>query len=238
MAEAIQKGIDGRMIEDISKADRQGNTALLLAVCQDDRLLLQAILDQGADIDAQNHDGDTALTLAIRKGFAETACWLIRRGANVNLANFDSDTPLILAARGEESPAVLEMLLGSGAHVHAKNNVGDTALHVAAYFGNLDIARRLIQNQADVHAKNINGDSPLHKAAIYGWDSMTELLLSAGADKKARNSDGKKPDELKPPVRPSVFTMKDSQQIKEAAQRFRALREMLADQNEQGTRQG
>lgn len=43
-----------------------------------------------------------------------------------------------------------------------------TPLHLATYFGHIDVVEHLLSRYADVNAINENGDTPLHKAAFIG----------------------------------------------------------------------
>lgn len=52
--------------------------------------------------------------------------------------------------------------------MNAKDNSGNTALHVAAESGEEDVAKILIENGADVNFKNDFKETPLHIAAMYG----------------------------------------------------------------------
>lgn len=46
--------------------------------------------------------------------------------------------------------------------------IGWTPLHLATYFGHIDVVEHLLSRNADVNAINENGDTPLHKAAFIG----------------------------------------------------------------------
>jgi len=64
--------------------------------------------------------------------------------------------------------------------VNAKDDVGETPLHWAAWIGHKEIVELLITAGADVNAK---GDgTPLHHAALRGKKEIVELLIANGAD--------------------------------------------------------
>jgi ankyrin repeat protein len=73
-------------------------------------------------------------------------------------------------------------LLQSGADVKAAQADGATALHWAAYHGDVSLASLLLEAGADVAAANRNGSTPLWLAASQGDAPMIEALLAGGAD--------------------------------------------------------
>ena len=74
-------------------------------------------------------------------------------------------------------------LIKNDLNVNLKNDTGDTALHMAAYSGNLLIAEQLIDCGADVDAVNNYNETPLMYAARKSRSSMIRLLLQRGADR-------------------------------------------------------
>ncbi len=68
-----------------------------------------------------------------------------------------------------------------GAHVNQRTADGSTALLVAAYEGQLDVVRLLIEKGADVNAMNENGFTPAMVAAYVGYDEIVSILRQHGA---------------------------------------------------------
>ena len=50
----------------------------------------------------------------------------------------------------------------------SKANLGWSPLHLASYFGHIEVATILLLHKADVNIVNQNGDTPLHRAAFTG----------------------------------------------------------------------
>ncbi|MBU2509985.1 ankyrin repeat domain-containing protein [bacterium] len=77
-----------------------------------------------------------------------------------------------------------------------ERNQGWTPLTWAAYNGNHQIARYLLENGANVDLPKTrtkkqpkyNGYTPLHFAAFYGHKYVTEVLLEFGANKHLRDA--------------------------------------------------
>ena len=68
------------------------------------------------------------------------ARWLIGRGANVNVVDKLGMTPLLWAAAMDfADPAMIELLLKSGANADARNRDGLTALDLARTYGHTEV---------------------------------------------------------------------------------------------------
>ncbi|THU45515.1 hypothetical protein C4D60_Mb02t18730 [Musa balbisiana] len=72
------------------------------------------------------------------------------------------------------------------------NYHGDTALHVAATVGDLDVAKALLRKNSElVSARNWKNETPLHKAALYGHETMFwDLVKMVTHDPSERREDG------------------------------------------------
>jgi ankyrin repeat protein len=87
-------------------------------------------------------------------------------------------------ADAEKKPdkAEVRALLQQHLDVNAPAVDGDTALHWAAYWDDLETAGLLLQSGANVNAANRYGVTPLSLACTNGNGAMIELLLKAKAD--------------------------------------------------------
>lgn len=61
-------------------------------------------------------------------------------------------------------------------------NLGETALHLAAYTGNPEVAAHLLARGAKPDAENVNGDPPVNYAVFFGRERIADLLVDNGAD--------------------------------------------------------
>ena len=86
--------------EDVNKREpRLGQTALHLAAYFDRPVTLKALIEAGADVNAQDSQGCTSLSFAAQEGNPMIVMELIKAGADVNLARHDGVTPLHMAAQ-------------------------------------------------------------------------------------------------------------------------------------------
>lgn len=71
------------------------------------------------------------------------------------------------------------------------NAYGNTALHNAAYNGDINEIQRLLASGANINAVNNKGETALHIALINGNIDMAKVLLSNGASKTIRDKMGR-----------------------------------------------
>ena len=81
----------------------------------------------------------------------------------------------------------IKQLITNGANVNAVDNLRNTPLHYAAFYGKADIAKLLIDNNAIVNAQDVNGNTPLHYAAFHGKSDIVKLLINNKADVNAQD---------------------------------------------------
>ena len=87
---------------------------------------------------------------------------------------------------------LIELLDGDQALATAFSADGFSVLHLAAFFGQTDAARLLLDRGAEVDARGrgwMTGTA-LHSAASGNHEEIARLLLEAGADPNARQSGG------------------------------------------------
>jgi ankyrin repeat protein len=90
---------------------------------------------------------------------------LLDNGADV-MARWPGDggTALHAAARADQTTA-LQVLLGRGAKIDARNRAGKSPLHTAAREGCMDAVRVLCGRGANLNATDNAGWTPAHRAA-------------------------------------------------------------------------
>ncbi|GAB6021261.1 hypothetical protein CHUAL_003875 [Chamberlinius hualienensis] len=98
-------------------------------------------------------------------------------------------TNLLHRATKEGNYTVVDELLKSGYHsLDAKNQDGQTALHLASILGYNDVVRRLIEAGASVNTRDGHGLTPLHYACQTNRPTTVRILLDVGlANYQARS---------------------------------------------------
>ena len=103
--------------------------------------------------------------------------------------------PLVAALAGEHFKTA-DLLRHYGADSHVQGAKMWTPLHSAAYYGNLEIVRKLIEYDADISAEDREGCTALFIASngLHLKDlGVIRLLVERGADVNARAKDGSTP---------------------------------------------
>ena len=149
-----------------------------------------AYLAGGAHVNASDQHGATALIWAARHGNIPLAEKLLAEGAERECRDNMDFTPLLAAIslRQEEMACSLIRWKFNAA---ASGGRGETALVMAAEWGNATVAKMLLSAGADPDAQDGACNRPLPAAAHIGSLDVVKLLLDAGADVNARDGDGR-----------------------------------------------
>ncbi len=103
------------------------------------------------------------------------------------------ETAMSNAVKLEDKATVWDLARSFPCPVNARDEDNNTALHLAAQWGDRELAQRLIGKGADVNAKTIAGLTPLHFASTNETTGVAQLLLANGADIHARSIEGDTP---------------------------------------------
>ncbi|UZN06633.1 ankyrin repeat domain-containing protein [Leptospira santarosai] len=104
------------------------------------------------------------------------------------------DRNLFEAAALGDPEETKRLLSGSSDTINSLSHDGWSALHLASYFGHLEIVRLLISSGADLgitsKSKLSYGNTALHSAVATGKKDVVELLLETGANANALQNPG------------------------------------------------
>ncbi|KJV56246.1 ankyrin repeat domain-containing protein [Orientia tsutsugamushi] len=92
-----------------------------------------------------------------------------------------NSNPLLYAAKHNYLD-VVKHLIEHGVDINTQNLRGSTALHIAAYNGNIQMAMFLLANHAEVDTQNVYSNTALYYAVEQSNIEMASILLSYGAN--------------------------------------------------------
>ena len=94
------------------------------------------------------------------------------------------------------APAI-ELALSMKNFENPVNTEGETILHEAAKYGQIEILKQIYQkfqemykSQNNLEIRDKNGETLLHKAVKYDHDDVVDYLIRLGADPNAKTSEG------------------------------------------------
>jgi ankyrin repeat protein len=114
----------------------------------------------------------------------------VQSNAPLDACNHEGSTPLFLACRYARKDCIQELI---AAGVRKEGSVETryiSALHSAAYNGNVECIEVLLEAKAQVQAKDIDDWTPLHYATRFNRIGAMELLIQAQADVNAMDTIG------------------------------------------------
>src|SRR6516164_2276606 len=172
----------------VSAANRDGATPLLLASVNGKAAMIERLLQAGADPNvALSRYGDTALMLAARTGDTDAIKVLLDHGAQVNKQETWGGTSALMWAVSERHPAVVKMLLERGADVNARSKFVPSTTG-RGFEGTTPTETPAGQAPEEFSSGLL---TPLMFAAREGDLECAHLLVAAGADLNAATGDGK-----------------------------------------------
>jgi ankyrin repeat protein len=166
-------------------------TALGQAIEVNDRELVRALIEGGADVNATPENGqDTPLDIAISENRPEMVGMLLDAGADPHLVprrskNARRGSSPLQRATDPGRKALLAEFVKRG--LVAGKGSSSLLLCAAATHGDLAEAKRLVEGGAKVDSANAQGERPLAVAAIHGRLNIVKFLLRSGANPNARS---------------------------------------------------
>lgn len=176
---------------DVNKKIGWSPGAVALAATSGYVEVMQLLLDKGATPQTKNE----AFVEAARHGQIEALKLLIKRGVDVKKTGPEALEKAVRFRSGTEQTMAdtVAFLLDLGLDVNARNQQGQTLLHVGTYDGYPAVAKTLIERGADIDARDKDGATALWWTAGIGLREAAALLIDKGADVNAQANDGSTP---------------------------------------------
>ncbi|MDD2380463.1 MAG: ankyrin repeat domain-containing protein [Mariniphaga sp.] len=194
-------------IEDLIKAgidleakDKNGRTALHLACLQGylrysgvpsvSADVVNLLIDKGAATNAVDKNGKTPLHLAVEMGYPTITLAMVKAGADLSLKDNSGNTPESLAQKSgqqrlsfilknKEMPGENQVTDASSAENTDNLKYGPELLK-AAWEGNIQKVKELLDQGADVNYLDSDGFSALQRAKDNGHKEIVKLLEKEG----------------------------------------------------------
>jgi ankyrin repeat protein len=185
---------------DVNLINAAHHTALLESILTEGNpelacLIVEALLNSGADIELQDEEGRTVLTHAILNGRVHIAQLLIKRGANINHQDAQGMSPLMHAIVDPKRFNLATLLLRQGANIYLQDNLGRNASDylrnnysltgwIMRYGEFFKLPPEIIAEQRT---------APLFQAIIEGEAEIVKFLLGQGANFNYQDAQGATP---------------------------------------------
>ncbi|MFC9995608.1 ankyrin repeat domain-containing protein [Nocardia sp. NPDC127526] len=181
--EALAAGADPRV------QDSLGITPLHIAVSAGSVPVVQVLIGAGADPNVQTLSGKSSLYVALFESRAWPAPVLLAAGADTGIRG--AEGTVLHAAALRDAVKAIDLLMGYGTDVDARDDAGRTPLHIAAAHGRVAATRKLLAAGADPDARAEDGDTALHVAVRGKQLATARELIAAGADIHAETAAGR-----------------------------------------------
>ncbi|XP_049319944.1 ankyrin-3 isoform X5 [Astyanax mexicanus] len=180
----------------VNAQSQNGFTPLYMAAQENHLEVVRFLLEHGASQSIATEDGFTPLAVALQQGHDQVVSLLLENDTKGKVRL----PALHIAARKDDTKSAALLLQNDhNADVESKMMVnrttesGFTPLHIAAHYGNINVATLLLNRGAAVDFMARNDITPLHVAAKRGNGNMVKLLLDRGAKIDAKTKDGLTP---------------------------------------------
>ncbi len=161
--------------------DREGNTALVLAIKARENAIVNVLIKAGANVNLGGTMALTPLMLAVIYNDFKLIDKLASKGIKPDLKNDDDDTALTLAIKNGAGGKVIDSLLRLGIGVNVPGQKGLTPVLLAAGSGNKMFLDKILPLGADIDALDDKGWTAMMRAVACGNQKMMKYLVERGA---------------------------------------------------------
>uniref|UniRef100_A0A803TPN6 Ankyrin 2 n=1 Tax=Anolis carolinensis TaxID=28377 RepID=A0A803TPN6_ANOCA len=164
----------------INAQSQNGFTPLYMAAQENHIEVVKYLLENGANQSTATEDGFTPLAVALQQGHNQAVAILLENDTKGKVRL----PALHIAARKDDTKSAALLLQNDhNADVQSKVKIsGFTPLHIAAHYGNVNVATLLLNRGAVVDFTARNGITPLHVASKRGNTNMGEALVGSWRD--------------------------------------------------------
>ncbi|XP_032076964.1 ankyrin repeat domain-containing protein 7 [Thamnophis elegans] len=132
----------------------------------------------------------TPLHFACANGYTDIVTFLVDNKCQLDSCDEEKRSPLMEAVECQQEFCAI-YLLEHGADPNLKDIDNNTALHFAASYSNISLAKYLLEKKADIEGKNKDACTPLIVAVAENNQEMVEFLLQRNASVYATDKLGR-----------------------------------------------
>ena len=166
-----------------------GSTAIVRACEGGHTVIVQALLDSGANVESEDQYGNNTLKTAVMTGHLATALALLDAGADIDAKDWVDENTALTWASDNGHTATVKMLLDAGADIDAKDSEGSTAIDLARVEGHSDVVALLEAAQCRADCAVPVAEAPLGAAsAAAACPSLPAAAAVPGTDGSAGGS--------------------------------------------------
>jgi len=195
---------------DLNMQDWDDRAPLHLACEYNHPVLVEWMLQYGANKNVQDKWGVTPAIESIKKGNSAIAVILLEAGADMSLPDSTGKRPLEYAnpelrklleekldlwnsAQRGDLDSVRHLIESGSMNVDAEDKDGSTCLFSAVAGGHLPVIKYLLVHGADINKKNGRGETPLMYSLANKHEQVALYLLDQGGDVNAQTDKGLSP---------------------------------------------
>ncbi|SUW08981.1 ankyrin repeat-containing protein [Brachyspira pilosicoli] len=159
-----------------------GATPLLVASYTGNADIVNALIEAGSDIRAKDDiDGATTIHIASANGNNEVINILLNKDNTlINEADSMKDTPLHWASIKNQTDTI-SLLLANGADTKLTNSDGNTVLHYAAMYGDVNTVNVLLEADSSLASvENNEGITPIYYAIVVSDNDILSSIINNG----------------------------------------------------------
>ncbi len=171
--------------------DKDGGTALHFAAASGAEKVAEALIEAGADVNAQDKKLVTPLHDAVFENREKVVSSLMEHGANLSVEDDEGRTAADYAVLDNKSNDLVKHFAKSPG-----DRNGHTPFHYAASEGKYEAVQALLDAGADVDARDKQGKTMLHHAVMEDKPWLIKYLLEQGASVHIVDRNDMTPEEL------------------------------------------
>lgn len=154
--------------------------------------------EEEEDEDENENEADSGALSRWVGGISGIDTGLTHKGGEGRSSNHPDTSSSFKNPKHRKRKKARMMQKGDERLLNARDNVGNTPIHLAASGGHEKVVEVLCSYGAEIEARNLAGRTPLHVACMNAHLGVIKLLLDIGADARTRDREMRRPADMCP----------------------------------------